>query len=189
MFYLIFICLFFIVNVDDRELNMVFNIKLNEVEEDGENEVFQVFVEIVEFDNFDGGIVSKLNKNFFLSINWQEDDVKLIVNYDDFFDSDDEFENLRNKDYINIVKSIFQIFDFFFEREGIGNNTEEDLDLFNLKLLLNGEFSEDLFNFKFGDDFNGYLFNLEDDFDFDESVFVEYSSYFLNNVDFFNLGI
>lgn len=188
MFYSTFTCLFFTVNADDRESNMVFNIKSNEVEEDGENEVLQVPAETAESDNSDGGTASKPNKNFLSSINWQEDDVKPTVNHDDSFDSDDEFENLRNKDHTNIAKSTSQTPDFFSEREGIGNNTEEDLDLFNLKSPSNGEFSEDLFNFKSGDDPNGHLFNLEDDSDSDELVSVEHSSYSSNNVDLLNLG-
>ena len=169
---------------------MVFNIKSNEVEEDGENEVLQVPAETAESDNSDGGTASKPNKNFLSSINWQEDDVKPTVNHGDSFgdSDDDEFENLRNKDHSNTAKSTSQSHDFFSEREGVGNNVEEDLDLFNLKSPSNGEFSEDLFNFKSEDDPNGHLFDLQDDSDSDEPVSCEHSSYSSNNVDLLNLG-
>lgn len=165
---------------------MVFNIKSNEVEEDGENEVLQVPAETAESDNSDGGTASKPNKNFLSAINWQEGDVKPAVYHEDSIDdSDDDFENLRNKDRTNAAKSTSQTHDFFSEREGVGNNVEEDLDLFNLKSPSNGEFSEDLFNFKSDGDPNGHLFNLEDDSDLDEPVSGDYSS---NNVDLLNLG-
>lgn len=176
-------------NADDRESNMVFNVKSNEVEEDGENEVLQVPAETAESDNSDGGTASKPNKNFLPSINWQEGDVKSTVNHGDSTgDSDDEFENLRNKDHTNAAKSTSQTHDFFSEREGVGNNVDEDLDLFNLKSPSNGEFSEDLFNFKSGDDPNIHLFNLEDDSDSDEPVSGEHNPYSSNNVDLLNLG-
>ena len=169
---------------------MVFNIKSNEVEEDGENEVLQVPAETVESDNSDGGTASKPNKNFLSAINWQEGDVKPAVYRDDSIgDSDDEFENLRNKEPAhNDAKSTSQTHDFFSERECVGNNLEEDLDLFNLKSPSNGEFSEDLFNFKSEDDPNGHLFNLEDDSDSDEPVSGEHSPYSSNSVDLLNLG-
>ena len=178
-FYMFF---FFTVNADDRESNMVFNIKSNEVEEDGENEVLQVPAETAESDSSDGGTASKPDKNFLSAINWQEGDVKPA---DSFADSDDEFENLRNKDHTNAAKSTSQTHDFFSERKGVGNNVEEDFDLFNLKSPSNGEFSEDLFNFKSDGEPNGHLFNLEDDSDSDEPVSGDYSS---NNVDLLNLG-
>ena len=174
-------------NADDRESNMVFNIKSNEVEEDCENEVLQVPAETAESDSSDGGTASKPNKNFLSAINWQEGDVKPAVSHEDSIgDSDDEFENLRNKDHTSDAKSTSQTHDFFSEREGVGNNTEEDLDLFNLKSSSNGEFSEDLFNFKSED--NPNLFNLESDSDSDEPVSGENSPYSSNNVDLLNLG-
>lgn len=174
-------------NADDRESNMVFNIKSNEVEEDGENEVLQVPAETAESDSSDGGTASKPNKNFLSGINWQEGDVKPAVYHEDSIgDSDDEFENLRNKDNTNDAKSTSQTQDFFSEREGVGNNKEEDLDLFNLKSSSNGEFSEDLFNFKSEDNTN--LFNLEDDSDSDDPVSGENSPYSSNSVDLLNLG-
>ena len=165
---------------------MVFNIKSNEVEEDGENEVLQVPAEPEESDNSDGGTASKPNKNFLSAINWQEGDAKPTVPHGDSFgDSDDDFENLRDKDQSYAAKSTSQTHDFFSEREGVGNHAEEDLDLFNLKSPSNGEFGEDLFNFKSDGDPNGDLFNLEDDSDSDEPVSGDYSS---NNIDLLNLG-
>ncbi|KAL9950314.1 hypothetical protein ACROYT_G042795 [Oculina patagonica] len=176
------------VNADDRESNMVFNAKSNEVEEDGENEVLQVPPESSASESSDGITASKPNKNFLSSINWQEEGAKSTANKGTIGGSDDEFENLRNKEHSSVAQSAAQTHDFFSEREGVGNNVENDLDLFNLKSPSSDEFNEDLFNLKSEDDPNVHLFHLDDDSDSDEPVSGEHSPRSSNNLDLLNLG-
>lgn len=162
---------------------MVFNSKSNEIEEDDDDdddeEIPQERPESAESDSSDGVTASKPNKNF-----------RSTENQRSIGDSDDEFENLRNKDHNNTVQSASDTHDFFSEREGVGNGVEKNLDLFNLKSQSSEEFNEDLFNYKSADDPNIDLFNLDSDSDSDsdEPVFSKHSPDSTNNVDLLNLG-
>lgn len=97
---------------------MVFKFKLNEVEDDDNGEIFQE----VEFNIVDGVFVSKLNSNFFVVINWIENDQEFKIN--DFFkdseddDNDDDFGNLCDFEIIVVDRLVLQMYDFFFERKG-----------------------------------------------------------------------
>ena len=142
----------FTVNADDRESNMVFSSKSNEIEEDDDNEELQVPSD----DGNDGATGSKPNKNFLSSIDWNTEGAGTNS-------SDDEFENLRDKDHDNTSQQAHQTHNFFSEREGVGNDLDENLDLFNLKSPSGDEFNTDLLNFKTAGETNGHLFNLDDD--------------------------
>ena len=69
---------------------MVFSSKSNEIEEDDDNEELQVPSD----DGNDGATGSKPNKNFLSSIDWNTKGAGTNS-------SDDEFENLRDKDHDN----------------------------------------------------------------------------------------
>ena len=185
--YLIFFFVF-TVNADDRESNMVFNVKSNEIEEDGENEELQVPPESTVSDSSDGVTASKPDKNFLSSINWHGEDARSPAKKGSIGDSDDEFENLRNKDHYTAAQSAAHTHDFFSEREGVGNNGDNNLDLFNLKSPSSDELNEDLFNFKSEGDPNVHLFHLDDDSDSDEPGSGKHSPNSSNNVDLLNLG-
>ena len=131
---------------------MVFSSKSNEIEEDDDNEELQVPSD----DGNDGATSSKPNKNFLSSIDWNTEGAGTNS-------SDDEFENLRDKDHDNTSQQAHQTHNFFSEREGVGNDLDENLDLFNLKSPSGDEFNTDLLNFKTAGETNGHLFNLDDD--------------------------
>lgn len=157
------------VNADDRESNMVFSSNSNEIEEDDGNEELQVP------SDDDGATGNKPNINFLSSINWTIEGVETKS-------SDEEFENLRDKDLDNTTQQVHQNHDFFSQREGVRDDMDDNLDLFNLKSLSSDEFNEDLLNFKTSGESNGHLFNLDDldsDSDSDDPF---------NNVDLLNLG-
>ena len=157
---------------------MVFNVKSNEIEEDDDNEELQVPSESTVSD---GATASKPNKNFLSSVDWQADGVSSRTSKESIGSSDDEFENLRNKDLSNTAQQPPQSHDFFSERGGIGNDMDENLDLFNLKSPSGDEFYEDLFNLKTAGEPNGHLFNLDDDSDSDDPAAS-------NNLDLLNVG-
>ena len=162
-----------IVNADDRESNMVFNSKSNEVEDDDDNEVSLEAVGKSDSDSSDGASGSKPNQDFFSTINWQEKGERAEKKEDSFDDSDDEFGNLRNGEQNAAAKSTWQAHDFFSEKEGEGSGAhDEDMDLFHLKSPSSDEINEN-------------LFNLDDsDSDVDEPVISKQA----NNVDLLNLG-
>lgn len=159
------------VNADDRESNMVFKSKSNEVEDDDNGEIFQE----AESDTADGASVSKPNSNFFAAINWTENDQEFKTN-DSFKDSedddDDDFGNLRDSEIIAADRSASQTHDFFSERKGEETGAQDEINFFDLKSPVDDELSEN-------------LFTLEDsDSDEDEPVISKQS----NNVDLLNLG-
>ena len=160
----------FTVNADDRESNMVFNSKSNEVEEEDDREVPQKPSESSESDSSDGVSASKPNKNFLSALNWKERDQR-TEKKDSIEDSDDEFGNLRNGEQTTAGQSASQAHDFFSDREGVGTSTQDNMDLFNLKSPS-------------GDGLNEHLFNLEDsDSDADQPVISKQTA----NVDLLNL--
>ena len=160
----------FTVNADDRESNMVFKSKSNEVEDEDEDEIPEKLAERTDSDSSDGASASKANKNFFAAVNWQDKDERTEIR-DSFDDSDDDFGNLRNGEQIAAGKSASQAHDFFSEREGQGTSTQDDVDLFNLRSPP-------------GDELDEHLFNLEDsDSDTDEPIISKQTA----NVDLLNL--
>lgn len=160
----------FAVNADDRESNMVFNSKSNEVEDEGNGEILHG----VESESSDGASSSKPNMNFFATIDWQEKEGKSGRNgsLDISDDDDDDFESLRFGEAAAADKSTSQAHDFFSERQGEGTRVTGGMDLFDMKLSADDGLSEN-------------FFTLEDtDSDGDEPGISGES----NNVDLLNLG-
>lgn len=157
------------VNADDRESNMVFNSKSNEVEEEDNGEILHG----VESDSSDSASSNKPNADFFATIDWQEKESKSVRNGSlDSSDDDDDFENLRYGEPAAADKSASQAHDFFSERQGEGTRETGGVDLFDMKLSGDDGLSEN-------------FFTLEDtDSDGDEPVISRQS----NNVDLLNLG-
>ena len=148
--FVIGVLLFITVNADDRESNMVFNCKSNEVEEDAEEVTLQPS-ESADSDSSDGASASKPNKDFFSAINWQEANVRSSTNKDSFDDSDDDFGNLRSDGDNTAGQGSSQAHDFFSEREGVKTSAQGGMDLFNLKSASSEGMDERLFNFEDSD--------------------------------------
>ena len=144
------VLLFITVNADDRESNMVFNCKSNEVEEDAEEVSLQPF-ESADSDSSDGASASEPNKDFFSAINWQEANARSSTNKDSFDDSDDDFGNLRSDGDNTAGHASSQAHDFFSKREGVETSAQGEIDLFNLKSASSEGMDERLFNFEDSD--------------------------------------